>query len=237
MKSVFGFSLIICFIVVFCQPAYSEFSSDNKLNISLGAQGNTDYQTWNLSGTLPLNFINGYLGAEWLRLQSGNHIDNFIRGRIEGGYHIKKIGLRIYSRYGEKSMPEQSHKLHSGIYLHFDLIDKTGLKLNSGLGIWASQKHDIRSKLNFGKDLESGPQVHLGLKLTNFHVLCEYLPSSNFEKYDIRIIPTLDIPLVKPFLSKKMLLQLSCEIIYTNSENINSDNLSWHWKNSFQIKF
>jgi len=230
-------SILIIF-AIFIFPAFSEYSVDTHPNFSVSTHGTNDNQTFVLSGTYPLDFVDGYAGAEWIHFRNespDNH--DFIRARLEGGYHRGMFGLRMYGRYGKSSVSAQDSLLHGGAYLHIDVIDKPKFKANAGIGTWLS-KEELHAEYNVDTDLEWGPQAHLELQISNISVLGEFLPNHTFDNYQVRVLPIWIIPIAKVLFVDKVALEISGEIRYDSiTHHIDIDPWKWHWKNALNFQF
>ena len=233
--SLFTVLFTITFIVA--MPVSAEFSIGNSPNISAYTHGNTDYQTWTLSGTYPLGLINGYVGAEWIRFQSEENKSHFIRARIDGGYNFGFLGVRAYGRYGKKSIAQQDSLFHSGVYLHADLINNNNLKFSVGAGTWQS-KEELNNDYHVDTSLEFGPQFHTELKLFSISLLAEYLPDTTFDKYKIRVVPIWTIPIAQFLFIEQLDFEISGEIEYNSSTyHVDIEQLHWHWRHGLKFSF
>ena len=229
-------ALVILF--TFTLNAFSEFSVDHHPDISISNHGNKGYHTLSLSGTYPLNFINGYIGAEWIHLSKDNSDnDNFIRARLEGGYNFGKLGIRVYGRYNSKTISDQDHFIHGGKYLNIKLVDKPKFKFRTGIGAWIAQE-ELSENYNIDNLLEYGPEIHCEFKIFNIFTLAEFLPSKDFDNYTIRIIPIWTYPVAKILFLDQISIRISGEIQYDSlTHHLKIDPWQWHWKNAISFGF
>lgn len=227
---------VLAILAISAVSANSEFSVNQKPNFSVETHGNADYQTLNLSATYPLNFINGYIGAEWLHFQSEDNPkdSNYVRARLDGGYHFGRIGLRGYGRYGKSQIYSRESLLHGGAYVHIDVIEN---HFDLGVGTWLAQE-ELHIDYDIDASLETGPQLHAELRFSNISVLAEYLPDYGFENYKLRIIPIWKIPVGKFLFLNKIFLAISGEMEYDNDRlHEDIDLWQWQWKNAVNFEF
>jgi len=231
--------IVFSFVVgVISQPAFAEYSVEDRPNFSVSTHGNNDKQTMTLSATYPLDFINGYAGVEWIhfRDEAPDHHD-YIRARIEGGYHRGMFGLRLYSRYGKKTLSEQESLFHGGMFFHVDIINQPTIKLNGGVGTWLAQE-ELHADFNVNTDMEWGPQAHIELQFPYISVLTEFLPTHRFNNFQVRVLPILILPISKISIINLVALEISGEIQYDNiTHHVDIEPWNWHWKNALNFSF
>lgn len=235
------FWIVIILILLIIFPAMAEYSVPDRPSFSFNTHGNSEYQTWTLSGTMPIDAIQGYAGGQWVRFQSGesasDYISDYVTARLEGGYHRGKLGVRGYGRYETKTYAGQQGLWHGGGYLHIDIIDQPTIKLHTGLGAWIAQEHFLE-KYGLDSSVNVGPHAHCELQLAYISVLAEWLPNHTLDDYTVRIIPLWEVPLFKVLFVEQISLQLSGHIEYKSStHHVEIEPWQWHWKHALKFGF
>lgn len=233
------FCVIVILLFLFVFPAIAEYAVPDRPNFSVNTHGDASYQTWTVSGTVPLDFIQGYAGGEWVHFQSGESVANsdYIKARVEGGYHIGRLGFRGYVRYGERSIAAQDGLVHGGGYLHIDIIDEPTIKLNAGIGAWIAQEKFLDG-YTLEPSVDVGPHLHSELQLPNISVLAECLPNHTLDAYTVRVIPIWEVPLFKVLFVEQVSLEISGEIEYKSStHHVEIEPWQWHWKHALKFGF
>lgn len=235
----FWFLLILILLIVF--PAMAEYAVHDRPSFAVNTHGNAEYQTWTLTGTMPLNFMMGYAGADWVHFQSNQDTPNanndYIKARLEGGYHMGKLGARGYGRFETKTYVGQKGLIHGGVYLNIDIIDQPTIKFHTGIGAWMHQQHFLE-EYNIDTTVDMGPHLHAELQLANISVLAECLPNYTLDDYTVRIIPLWEVPLFKVLFVEQISLQLSGHIEYKSStHHVEIEPWQWHWKHALKFGF
>ena len=240
-------SFLSVFLLVFLcvSPAIAEFSIGDNLDVSFNTHGNIDYHAWDVSATYPLDFINGYIGAEWMRSKESDNMENpddhhYLRARLEGGYQKGIFGLMFYGRYGKRSTIFQNSLFQGGSFIHLDIIQKTSLKFNIALGAWLSDE-ELSAKYDVDPGLKWGYQTHLNFNVKELiNVYAEFLPEHDIKDYRVRVLPTLTIPISKIGLLNLNLIsfQVSGEIYYDSlTHHADIKPWQWQWKNGLKFGF
>ena len=149
------------------------------------------------------------------------------------------LGLRGYARYGRESVMLQDSFWHGGMYLHIDIVKNENLKINTGLGTWI-QREDLLPEYQETENsfISTGPRAHLQGKWKKFSVLVEFLPEYTFKDYTFRVIPILEVPLVKVIFIDQVSTVITGAIEYRSSvRHFDINQLQWHWTHTLRWKF
>ena len=85
---------------------------------------------------------------------------------------------------------------------------------------------------------DSGLRGHLQGKLKKLSVMVEFLPTHDFSRYSIRILPTFEIPLVKVLFVEQISTVVTGAIEYdSESTHVSVDKWQYHWTHSLRWKF
>jgi len=233
---IFWFILIITLLIVL--PAIAEYNVGDSPSLHIAGHGESSYLTWNAIGTMPLDFINGYAGAEWSHISGENDFtsDN-IRARLEGGYHFGALGIRGYARYGQSHSMGSDNMYHGGAYLHIDIIDQPTIRFTAGIGAWMKYESFLE-EYDVDDTSEAGPHAHAELQLKNISLLAECLPNHTLDDYTVRIIPIWEMPLFKVLFVEQVSLEISGQIAYKSAtHHIEIEPWQWHWKHALKFGF
>ena len=237
--------LIIVSLIFIAPIVCADFVSSDKVSFDINTSGNKNNQHLNLTGIIPIKAVSGYLGIQYTytgNLLSGIEFDvsNQLKTRLEGGYHYGHFGLRGYVRYGKDDTLLQDHLIHSGIYLHIDLIKSDTLSTDIGIGTWLEREELLPEYQNTEEDfiVSTGLRGHLQVKLNRLSVLTEFLPTHDFSEYTIRILPVYEIPVLKVFFIDQISVIVQGTIEYrSETKHINIDPWHYTWTQSLRWKF
>ena len=134
MKS---FLFVFVAIMVFGHSVHAEFVRSEHPTFDFATGRYRDYYHWMLTGTVPLNFVDGSVGVQWMHVGSGNEEShNHLKARFEGGHRWGKVGLRGYVRYGQQSVMLQESLWHGGGSIEAYLYKNHDWRIHVGVGTW-----------------------------------------------------------------------------------------------------
>lgn len=248
MKTIFSILCIFC-LSVLCVSA--GFTPSDRPTFSVSGNGLSNIGNWTASGTIPLEFIDGYLGARYMHdsIPDDETSRTHLRARVEGGHKWGWFGIRAYGRYGRESVMLQKGLWHGGLNLEAKLFEKDDLTLTAGVGTWAEyyQLLDRYNLEGLETGLESddqyrdgiylGPRAHLTLRDKHWLLNTNFLLNHD-NTYQIRNYFDFEIPLVKLLFIEQIYLSLNGSVEYYSKPHVvKIDPLQWNWRHELRWKF